>query len=179
MAGNLSPERYDRATLFLHWLTAFIVAEQWIGAHLIDEFAKGFPRIAARSVHISFGLLLGVVLIARIFWRVSRGRHLPAADEGVLQVIAKATHYLLYLLLVAIVPAGVFLVWAQGDSYFDLFTVPAFAGATRALRHNVGEIHGWLANAILIVAGIHALAALFHHFVMRDNVLRRMMPRRS
>lgn len=176
MAGNFSPERYDRATLCFHWLTAFIVVEQWVGAHLIDDFAKGFPRVAARSVHISFGLLLAVILLARIVWRATRGRRLPAADDGFLQVIAKATHYLLYLLLVAIIPVGIFLVWVQGDSYFALFTVPAFAGATRALRHNVGEIHGWLGNVILIVAGIHALAALFHHFVMRDNVLRRMLP---
>lgn len=179
MAGNFSPERYDRVTLGLHWLTALLVVEQWIGAQLINDFAKGFPRVAARSVHISFGILLGAILIARIFWRATRGRRLPPADEGLLQAIAKGTHYLLYLLLVTIVPVGLFLVWVQGDSYFGLFTVPVFPGATRVLRHNVGEIHKWLGNAILIIAGLHALAALFHHFVMRDNVLRRMMPRRG
>jgi cytochrome b561 len=179
MESDIAPERYDRATLTLHWITALLVIEQWVGAHLINDFAKGFPRDAARSVHISFGLILGVVLIARIFWRGTQGRKLPPADRGFLQVIAKGTHYLLYALLVTIVPVGMFLVWVQGDSYFDLFKVPTFEGATQLLRHNVGQTHVWLANTILIVAGFHALAALFHHFVWRDDILRRMLPGRS
>ncbi len=179
MKRDIAPERYDRATLTLHWITALLVIEQWVGAHLIDDFAKGFPRTAARSVHITFGLILGVVLVTRIFWRATQGRHLPPPDRGFLQVIAKGTHYLLYALLVTIVPVGMFLVWVQGDSYFDLFKVPVFEGATKVLRHNVGEIHEWLGNTILIVAGIHAFAALVHHFVWRDNVLRRMMPGRG
>jgi len=179
MKSDIAPERYDHATLCFHWITALLVIEQWVGAHLIDDFANGFPRVAARSVHITFGLTLGVVLIARIFWRGTQGRHLPPADRGFLQVIAKGTHYLLYALLVTIVSVGMFLVWVQGDSYFDLFKVPAFAGTTKLLRHNVGEIHEWLGNTILIVAGIHSLAPLFHHFVWRDNILRRMLPGRG
>lgn len=179
MKSDIASERYDRATLCFHWITALLVVEQWVGAHLINDFAKGFPRVAARSVHITFGLTLGVVLIARIFWRATGGRQLPPANRGVLQVIAKGTHYLLYALLVTIVPVGMFLVWVQGDSYFGLFTVPAFPGADKVLRHNVGEIHGWLGNTILIVAGFHAFAALFHQFVWRDNVLRRMLPGRG
>ena len=154
MKSNIAPERYDHATLCFHWITALLVIEQWVGAHLIDDFAKGFPRVAARSVHITFGLVLGAVLIARIFWRATQGRQLPPANRGFLQVIAKGTHWLLYALLVTIVPVGMFLVWVQGDSYFDLFKVPAFAGATKVLRNNVGEISEWLGDTILIVAGI-------------------------
>lgn len=179
MKSDIAPERYDRATLCFHWITALLVIEQWVGAQLIDDFAKGFPRVAARSVHITFGFILGVVLIARILWRGTGGRHLPPADRGFLHVIAKGTHYLLYALLATIVPVGIFLVWVQGDSYFGLFSVPTFPGADKILRHTVGEIHEWLANTILIVAGLHALAALFHHYVWRDDVLRRMLPGRG
>ncbi len=175
MKNDIVPERYDSTTLWLHWITALLVIEQWVGAHLIDDFGKGFPRTAARSVHITFGLILGAVLIARVFWRGTQGRHLPPANRGFLQVIAKGTHYLLYALLVTNVTVGMFLVWVQGDSYFDFFKVPVFAGATKVLRHNVGELHEWLGNTILIVAGIHSFAALVHHFVWRDNVLRRML----
>ena len=61
MKTDIAALRYDRATLSFHWLTAALVVEQWIGAHLIADFATGAPRIAARSVHISFGLTLGLV----------------------------------------------------------------------------------------------------------------------
>lgn len=176
MKSDFASERYDRATLCFHWITALLVVEQWVGAHLIDDFAKGFPRVAARSVHITFGLILGVLLVARIFWRGTQGRHLRPANRGFLQVIAKGTHWLLYLLLVAVIGAGISLIWLGGASFFDLFKIPAYAGASKLLRHNVFQAHMWIANIILIVAGIHAVAALIHHFVWRDGVLRRMMP---
>ena len=179
MKTDIATPRYDRATLAFHWLTAVLVVEQWVGAHVIDDFAKGAPRIAARSVHISFGLFLGFVLVARLVWRVTQGRKLPPANEGFLQFIAKGTHWLLYALLVAIVPVGMFLVWTQGDSYFGLFSVPAFDAGNRLLRHNVGELHKLLANAILIISSLHVAAALVHHFVWHDDVLLRMMPGRG
>ena len=180
MKSNIAPERYDHATLCFHWITALLVIEQWVGAHLIDDFAKGFPRVAAHSVPY---------YLRACSWR---GSHRPdslarnarpaaaTANRGFLQVIAKGTHWLLYALLVTIVPVGMFLVWVQGDSYFDLFKVPAFAGATKVLRKRMfGEIHEWLGNTILIVAGMRSFAALFHHFVWRDNILRRMLPGRG
>jgi cytochrome b561 len=176
MSRPVPSERYDSTTLWLHWITALLVVEQWVGAHLIDDFAKGFPRTAARSVHISFGLILAVILIVRIFWRGTQGRALPPANRGFLQIVAKGTHWLLYLLIVAVIAAGISLVWLGGVSFFDLFKIPAYAGATKLLRHNVFQAHMWIANVILIVAGIHAAAALIHHFVWRDGVLRRMMP---
>ena len=179
MKTDIAPVRYDRATLWFHWLTALLVVEQWIGAHVIDDFAKGAPRIAARSVHISFGLFLGLVLIARLVWRMTQGRKLPPANEGFLHFVATGTHWLLYALLVSIIPVGIFLVWAQGDSYFGLFSVPAFDAGNKILRHNVAELHGLLANSILIVAGVHAAAALVHHFIWHDGVMRRMMPGRD
>lgn len=179
MTNKIAPLHYDRLTLALHWLTAFLVAEQWIGAQLLDEFAEGAPRIAARSVHISLGLFLGLVILVRIAWRATRGRKLPPADRGFLQLIANATHRLLYALLIAIVPVGIFLVAVRGDNIFGLFSVPAFGGGDKVLRHNVVELHEWLANAILILAGLHAAAALVHHYLWRDDVLRRMMPGRS
>ncbi len=179
MKIDIIPVRYDGISLHLHWLTAALVVEQWVGAHLIDDFPNVAPRVAARSVHISFGLILGLVLIARILWRATRGRKLPPADHGFLQFIANATHWALYALLVAVIPVGMFLVFVRGDSYFGLFSVPAFDAGNKILRDNVAELHGLLANAILILAGLHAAAALVHHFLWHDNVLRRVLPGRG
>jgi cytochrome b561 len=66
----------------------------------------------------------------------------------------------------------------QGDSIWNLFTVPAYdPGNVRALSRWMRGWHGTAANTILIIAGLHAAAALFHHYLLRDDVLRRMLPR--
>jgi len=168
--------RYDGPTIWFHWAVACLVLVQWLLAQVIDWFPLGIPRIEARSVHISLGLFLGVLLLARVVWRATRGRVLPPADRGALQILAKAVHYTLYVLLIAMVAVGLFLVWVRGDSFFGLFTVPAFDPGNKALRHNIEELHGTIATIILILAGLHAAASLIHQYLWHDNVLRRMLP---
>jgi cytochrome b561 len=168
--------RYDRPTIWFHWAVALLVLVQWLLAEVIDWFPKGMPRIEARSVHISLGLFLGVLLVARGVWRATRGRVLPPAYRGWLQVSVKTVHYTLYVLLFAMVLVGIFLVWVRGDSFFGLFTVPAFDPGNKALRENVEDLHGTIATVILILAGLHASASLIHHYLWHDNVLRRMLP---
>lgn len=149
---------------------------QWLIAQVIDLFPRGMPRIEVRSAHIAFGACLALLLVARLFWRTTRGRALPPVDRAVSLILAKGTHFTLYALLVAITIVGFFLVWVRGDNLFGLFAIPAFDPGNQTLRHNVGELHGALATLILVVAGLHALAALIHHFLWRDGVLQRMAP---
>ena len=170
-------ERYDPATMFFHWATAVLVVGQWLGAQVIDWFPRGPLRVDARSVHITAGLALAALLAARLLWRATRGRRLPLADEGVLNLVAKGTHWGLYALLGAMVLAGMFLTWTRGDSIFNLFTIPAFDPGNRALAHEVQEIHGTIGLVILALAGLHAGAALVHRYLWHDGVLGRMLPR--
>lgn len=168
--------RYDGKTIVLHWLTAGLVVSLWVIAKVIDDFASGWPRVTVRSVHITLGVCLAVVLVVRLAWRFGGGVKLPAAEAGVAGLLARAVHGVLYLLVIAVVLGGVANVWVRGDSIFGLFQVPAFAPGDRALRRLVGGWHELGANAILILAGLHAAAALVHHYVRRDGVLRRMLP---
>lgn len=173
-AGARVDEHYDSRTIALHWATAALVVLAWGMAQIIDDFPRGALRVDARSVHITFGIALAVVLAMRIVYRASAGRGLPAADKGLLHLAAKATHWGLYLLLTAQVLLGITLWYMRGDSYFNVFALPG--SADKDLRNTIDDLHGTIANIILIVAGIHAAAALVHHFVFRDNVLRRMAP---
>lgn len=168
--------RYDRATIAFHWITAVLVVALWCLGQTLDWFPRGAPRLAALSTHISLGVALAGVLLARLFWRGSAGRHLPPADPGALGVLAQLAHTALYLLLIAVVGLGLGLEWLRGDSIFGLFSLPGLAPTDRAVRHAFTGLHSLLANAVLIVAGLHALAALAHHYVLRDSVLRRMVP---
>ena len=91
------------------------------------------------------------------------------------------THYLVLsvsLLLIVTVGFGIANVWVRGESIFNLFRIPAYDPGNRALMHLIGDRHALFANAVLIVAGVHAAAALFHHYILRDATLVRMLPRR-
>jgi cytochrome b561 len=169
-------DTYDSRTVMLHWVSAVLVLALWVLGQCVDFFPKGTPRITARSLHISLGLLLGVVLIVRLVWRFAGGVQLPVADSGLAARLAASVHRFLYVLLVASVVAGMAYLWIRGDTLFNWFTVPAFDPGNKALRDNAGEVHEFMANLLLIVAGLHALAAVWHHRVMRDGVLRRMWP---
>jgi cytochrome b561 len=174
-----SATRYDTTTIVFHWITAILVATQWLGAQTIDWFPKGAPRIDARSVHISCGVLLAAILLSRIIWRLTAGRRLPLADGPVLSVVAKATHWGLYALLAAMVLVGMALAWTRGDSLFNLFTLPQFDPGNHALADQVQGIHATIGWIIVAVAGLHAGAALFHRLIWRDGVLGRMLPGRG
>ena len=168
--------RHDPVTIALHWVTALLVGVLWVIGQTVDFFPNGALRIDYRSVHITLGMALGAVLLARLAWRFTRYEALPPLDDGVLLAIARLTHWLLYALLVAAVVLGIANVWVRGDAIFNLFRVPAYAPGDRALMHLVGGWHALAANAVIIVAGVHAAAALFHHYVLRDATLRRMLP---
>jgi cytochrome b561 len=170
--------RYDPTTMFFHWATALLVVTQWLGAQTIDWFPRGPLRVDARSMHITLGLLLTALLVGRVAWRLTRGRRLPLADEGALNVVAKGTHWGLYALLAAMVLAGMFLTWTRGDSIFNLFSIPAYDPGNRALPHQVQEVHATIGWVILALAGLHAAAALVHRYMWHDGVLGRMLPRR-
>ena len=167
--------RYDGRTMFFHWATAVLVVAQWLGAQTINWFPVGPLRVDARSVHITFGVVLAVLLAARVVWRLTEGRRLPLADKGPLNILAKGTHWSLYALLGIMLLLGLFLVWARGDNIFNLFSVPAYEPGNRALAHQVQELHGTVGWIILALAGVHASAALFHRYVWHDGVLGRML----
>ena len=168
--------RHAPTSIALHWITAVLVVLLFIIGKTIDYAPKGPLRIDYRSLHMLLGITLGVVLVVRIVWRSTRGGMLPALDQGLLLVIARATHYLLYALMVVTVGLGITNVWVQGDSIFNLVQVQQLVPGDRALIHRIGDFHALCADAVVIVAGLHSAAALVHHFVMRDATLRRMLP---
>lgn len=167
---------YDGVSIALHWLTAGLVVILWTLGQTIDFFPKGAPKIDARSVHITLGATLGIVLIGRMLWRASAGRRLPLANSGWLGVAAKVVHYGLYLLVGVTVGLGIFNAWQRGDVLFNVYTIPKLIPGDLALKRILEDLHGDFADAVLIVAGLHAAAALAHHYLLRDRVLRRMLP---
>jgi cytochrome b561 len=174
-----APVHYDGKSIRLHWITAVLVVLLWCLGETIDWFPRGTPRVVMRSLHISLGVVLGLVILYRIWWRSTGGVRLPTAEIGKFQTLATAIHFLLYVGVVAAVALGIANVWVRGDTIFNLFTVPKFDPTNKPLRETVEELHELLANAIMVLAALHACAALVHHYLWKDQVLRRMLPGRQ
>lgn len=168
---------YDAGTIGLHWLTAGLVLVLWlVGSFVEDVIPKGPLRSAFWSLHFVLGFALAGVILALLAWRRTRGRQLPAEDPGPLHHFAKATHAALYLLLVVAAGLGVANAFVRGVDLFGLASLPKLGDPE--LRRPLTQWHGLAANTLMAVALFHAAAALVHHYLWRDAVLRRILPRR-
>ncbi|WP_158815336.1 cytochrome b [Methylocapsa sp. S129] len=168
--------KYDTTTIALHWSTAALVVVLWIIGQTADWLPRGAVKTDYWSIHVLLGFALAFVLAWRILWRSLGGRRLPAADSGILHFLAEATHCLLYALLLTVVALGVVNAFVRGSSLFDIVNVPQLGDS--ALRRPITHWHGLAANILLGLAFLHAVAALIHHYALKDEVLRRMAPHR-
>jgi cytochrome b561 len=174
--ADKAPFAYDRRTIILHWLTAVLVGLLWVLGQTIGFFPRGVPRIDARSVHITLGLLLGFVLLARLYWRNRAQGALKPERSGLMEHLAEIGHIVLYALLMLVVALGLANVLVRANNIFDLAEAPPLWPADRAVRQLVSAAHAYAANALAVAALLHSLVALFHHHILRDDVLARMLP---
>ncbi|GAA0335491.1 cytochrome b [Sphingomonas oligophenolica] len=168
---------YDRVAIAFHWTTVLLVLVQFLLAQLWDLFGKPTHHLMVVA-HMSFGILLAVVIVGRLVWRLMPGHQVPVIVSGWVGLASKAVHYLLYALLAAQAVLGFVLRWAGGEdmSFFGLLIPSPFAPWSRAAHHQVGELHENVGWAIIIIAAAHGAAALYHHYVLKDRVLLRMLP---
>jgi len=177
LAGD-DKTNYDNVAIALHWATAVLVIIQFVLAITWDYFSKD-TRENLQSVHVSLGLLLTVVVVARIIWRLMPGHQRSAIVGGWVKLASKGVHYLLYVLLVVQAALGFTWRWAQGHEvgFFGLFGIPGpYGQLARPTRHLLATLHDKIGWAIVIIAFGHALAALYHHYKLHDRVLGRMFP---
>lgn len=169
--------RYDDFAIALHWLTVGLVLLQFVLAELWDFAPKPIKHLMVVG-HMSFGILLALVLVIRIVWRLVPGHRVAPATTGIVEFAAKAVQYLLYLLLCVQAVLGFVLRWSghEAMSFFGFLIPPFFPPFSKPAHHLVGEAHNYVGWAIIILSLGHAAAALIHHFYLRDNVLWRMLP---
>jgi cytochrome b561 len=171
--------RYDAVEIALHWATALVVVTLYLLAQAWSFIQRGAPsRLELQSIHVSLGICLAAVLALRLLWRAGPGRRLPPAESGMAEIASKFVHFALYVLLAAVVGLGVCFRWSQHAplSFFGWFDIPAPYPFSQSQAPLIGDLHYWVATTIVILASGHACAALFHHYVLRDGVLRRMLP---
>lgn len=170
--------RYTPPAVFFHWAMFLLVAAAYAAIELKGFAPKGSaPRALAMAVHEWAGMLVLALAVPRLLWRLVRGA--PPAEAGPrgMQWAGAAMHVVLYVYLFAQPLLGLLTVNAAGH----LLTLPALGielpalvAPDPALKGLVKEIHETLGTAFYLVIGLHAVAALFHHYMLGDDTLRRM-----
>ena len=174
---QLAMQRYGGGAKAFHWtMFALVVIVGALGL-LHDTWPKQTQAFWI-NVHALVGLLLWAELLARLGWRY---RHAPPAlPVGVgrfAQRLSSPVHWLLYALMF-VTPILGFITFVYHGRVFDfgLFQINPGIAKNRAIFHPTEDIHGYLAYALFGLAGLHALAALWHQFYLHDGVLMRMWP---
>jgi cytochrome b561 len=163
----------------LHWITVVLVITLWSIGQTVGWLPTKSLSHLAWSFHVLLGVGLACVLMTRLVWRMHFGVALPPADKGVLQALAKITQVMLYLLLIAAVATGIATASYQGIDLFGVWHVPQFVSSDRAIKRSITEWHGLIVNTLLLLALLHASAALIHQYVWHDRLLNRMIFTRS
>ncbi|HNR22343.1 MAG TPA: cytochrome b [Steroidobacteraceae bacterium] len=174
-----SNERYGTLSVSLHWLMLLLIAAVYACIELRVNFPRGSDtREALKNWHFMLGL--GVLLLALVRLAVHLWGPKPRIqpDPGRLQDLAsRVGHFALYVLMLGMPLAGWLILSAEGDPipFFGL-QLPPLLAPNEALAKDIEEIHATAGTVGYWLIGLHAAAALFHHYVQRDNTLTRMLP---
>lgn len=181
MQWRNSRERYGLVAIGLHWLVAFAVFALFALGLWMTELTYYHPWYQrGPALHKSIGVLLFALMVVRLLWRLLNPPPAPLPSHPRFErMAARWVHALLYLLLFAVMLAGYLISTADGRpiEVFGLFALPATLTSIPEQEDVAGEVHLFLAVTVIALALLHAGAALKHHFVDRDNTLRRMLGR--
>jgi cytochrome b561 len=173
------PARYGRVAQLIHWATAILVLVAFLyGPGGTETRVYASAGDADRHLHETLGFTVFLLVIARVCWRMVDIRPDPVPVSRWMGFAAKAVQFALYVLLFAVPMTAIAGAWLEGHplAFLGGFEIAAPFGSSHALGASLATLHGWLGDTILWIAGLHALAALFHQFVLRDGVLASMLP---
>jgi cytochrome b561 len=172
--------RYGRAAQAFHWVTAILVVVAFIyGPGGSEQRVYSSARDFDRQLHETLGMCVFALVLMRLLWRMVDTRPDPPQVPRWMGSATKALHWALYLLLFALPLTAIAGAWLEGHPLTLLagVEIPPFLGLSHDTGARIATLHTWLGDAILWLAGIHALAALYHHIVLNDGVLASMLPR--
>jgi cytochrome b561 len=175
----MPPHRYSPVAIGLHWIMAALILFAGVFGLLLDDWPKA-TKLFWINIHAQVGLLILVLLIARIWWRRTHTPPpLPAEVSEISRRVSHPAHLLIYALMLITPLVGIVaFVWHARVFDFGLFSIDFGVKSNGPVYHQAEDIHLWLTYGLFALVAGHAVAALWHHFVRRDSVLLRMLPAR-
>ena len=162
----------------LHWLVVFLIIVQWILARYASTQTL-MAKILPLGLHKSFGITILALAALRLVWRLLNPTPSAPDDQRAWErVLARISHVALYALIIALPISGWLMSSARNFavSWFGIFQLPALAGPDQQLFKQMDDLHRFLFTALLVIASLHVLGAFKHHYVDRNDMLRRMLP---
>jgi len=180
-ASGMNEDRhaYSALAIGLHWLVFALVVGNWLLGPYMADLPLSPQKLRYFSWHKWIGVTVFLLAVFRLAWRVShRPPPLPVAMPHWQRHLARASHFALYLLILAIPLSGWLYSSATGvpTVYLGWVQLPDLVGRDKALAEFLKQAHIVLNTTLLAVVVIHVAAALKHHFVDHDEVLARMLP---
>lgn len=175
-----SRNRYGASVIALHWLMLVLLAAVYASMELRGFAPKGSElRANMQSLHFLLGLSVLVLVAVRLYVRWAAGAAPPIEPPMPRwpALLARLMHVALYLLMIATPLLGWLALSTAAKPVTPFgFALPMLTGANEALAHPLKDLHETLATAGYALIGLHAAAALLHHYVIRDDTLVRMLP---
>ena len=169
--------KYNLTARLFHWVMGTMIIIMFIVGSTMEDITDTNLKSLAYSLHKATGIVILAMAILRVLWRLSNA--VPALPETLKKwqaTSARLVHFGLYAILFVMPLSGWGLSSAAGYpvSVYGLFTVPNLMEKNDELKELLEDIHGVGANALLFLLAAHVGAALYHHFILKDNTLRRM-----
>lgn len=176
-----TPDRYGTLSIVLHWLMFLLLVGVYSCIELRELFPKGSdPRNALKAWHFSLGLTVFALVWVRLTLRLFQVTPTIAPPvPGWQHLLSKFIHFALYAMMICLPVAGWLILSGEGKSIpFYGINLPALMGENKALAETIEDIHKTVGKVGYFLIGLHTVAALYHHYFVRDNTLQRMLPRR-
>ncbi len=171
-------DRYGAVAMSLHWLMAALMIGLFVMGLWMHELPRGDFKSEMYGLHKSFGVLVLFLSFARLAWRLANPRPRAVAGPAWQHTASDVAHWALYGLMIAIPISGCLMSSTGGHatSFFGLFTMPSPLGKDEALHEVFEGAHSLLAWGMIALVAGHVGAAVWHHRVLKDTVLTRMLP---
>jgi cytochrome b561 len=169
-------KQYSKRTALMHWIIFLLVVAAFYLGHQLDESTDAARKLSMYPLHFLIGDLALLLVLVRIYFRKKDGEPAPANANPLLNKLATATHGLLNIAVIAVVVTGIATVATSGVinalKANDPSLIPDF--------HTVAakEFHELFIGVLFLLVVFHVLAALYHQFIVKDNLLRRIMIKR-
>lgn len=171
-----SEDHYGLVAIFLHWLVAILIIGLLILGLYMVNLPISFEKLKLYGWHKEYGLLVLALVIFRLLWRLANTT--PRLEIPLLEkVAARVTHWAFYVFMFAMPISGWLITSAAGlpVSFFGLFTLPNLVAPNEETRQLYQVIHTWLGYGLIAIICLHTCGALKHHFIDKDDILRRMI----
>lgn len=179
MSFRNTTRSWGSVSKLLHWLIVLLIINQWVIAERADALPLGAAKLQALAWHKSFGITIFALAIVRLVWRWLNP--VPTLDGLATpweRRAANLSHLLLYALIFAMPLTGWLMSSARNFpvSWFGLVQLPDLVAPDKSLFTLMNQLHHLLFKVLIGVALLHVAGALKHHFIDRNEVLKRMLP---